>query len=310
MRTYRWFLPLLLLIIFFQSAAALGQKTDSLKSDSPGIHTGRLTALLTVESALYLGSMGGLYFAWYKDYPQSSFHFFNDNSEWMQLDKCAHATTAYYISRISHAAYRWAGVDKNHAIWIGGLWGFAYMLNIEILDGFSSEWGFSPGDLTANTTGCIIFMAQQFAWDEQRFVLKYGYHPTQYPQYRPDQLGDNLLMNMLKDYNGMTFWLSGNIHSFLPRGSKFPRWLNIAVGYGAEGMTGASSNATEYQGKPTPAFDRYRKFFLSADIDLTRIRTRSKVLSMIFNVIGFIKIPSPTLEYNTKGQFKFHPLFF
>ncbi|MDD4602807.1 MAG: DUF2279 domain-containing protein [Bacteroidales bacterium] len=300
----------ILLICFFSNQHGWCQKKDSLSSDSTPINKDRLTKVLAVEGAVYLGTLGGLYFAWYQNYPQSSFHLFNDNGEWMQMDKIAHTTTAYYISRIGYATYRWSGLKPKTSIWLGGALGFAYMLNIEILDGFSSEWGFSLGDLTANTLGCAIFIGQQLGWDEQRFVLKYSYHPTQYPPYRPDLLGDNIIQNLIKDYNGMTFWLSGNIHSFLPEESKFPRWLNIAFGYGAEGMTGAYGNTLDYKGNTIPELDRYRKFFFSIDVDLTRIRTRSKVLKGIFTVLSFIKIPAPAIEYNTLGQVKFHPFYF
>ena len=115
---------------------------------------------------------------------------------------------------------------------------------------------------------------------------------------------------MIKDYNGHSYWISGNISSFLPEGSKFPKWLNIAVGYGAEGMTGAFNNSLDQNGQPIPQFSRYRKFFLSVDIDLTRIPTKSKVLKGIFTVLSFIKIPAPALEYNTLGQLKFYPFYF
>lgn len=311
MKGNTWLISLLMLVLFQHNPKdATGQPSDTLASDTSQIRKGRLTGVLAVEGALYVGSLGLLYFAWYKDYPQTTFHIFNDNGEWMQLDKMAHTTTAYYISRIGHATYRWSGLDKNRSIWFGGLLGFAYMLNIEILDGFSAEWGFSLGDLAANTAGCAIFMAQQFAWDEQRMLLKYSYHPTQYPQYRPELLGDNLIQNMLKDYNGQTYWLSGNIHSFLREGSKFPRWLNVAIGYGAEGMTGANGDAGGTPSDQIPQFVQYRKFFLSVDVDLTRIPTRSKFLKGIFTILGFIKIPAPALEYNTLGQFKFHPFYF
>jgi hypothetical protein len=201
-------------------------------------------------------------------------------------------------------------VKEKSAAWYGGLLGFAYMFNIEILDGFSSEWGFSLGDFTANTLGSMIFIGQQLAWHEQRFSLKYSFHQTQYAQYRPDLMGDNLIQNMIKDYNGHSYWISGNISSFLPERSKFPKWFNIAVGYGAEGMTGAFGNSPDQAGHSIPQFPRYRKFFLSLDIDLTRIPTRSKVLKGIFTVLSFIKIPSPTLEYNTLGQFKVHALYY
>ena len=272
-------LILLLFLLSFISARFLyGQSSDSIKQDTSGIRTGRLTGVLVAQGTLYVASLSGLYFAWYKDYPQSTFHLFNDNGEWMQVDKCGHAITSYYISQIGYSTYRWSGMKEKPSAWFGGLLGFAYMLNIEILDGFSSEWGFSLGDFTANTMGSIIFIGQQLAWHEQRFSLKYSFHQTKFAQYRPDLMGDNLIQQMIKDYNGHSYWISGNISSFLSEGSKFPKWLNVAMGYGAEGMTGAFNNSVDQNGQPIPQFPRYRKFFLSIDIDLTRIPTKSKVL--------------------------------
>ncbi len=263
------------------------------------LHNGRLIGVLSAQGAIYFGSLAGLYFLWYKEYPQTNFHFFNDNSEWLQMDKMGHFLSSYYLSRIVYSSYRWAGVKENRSIVVGTLLSYAFMLNIEILDGFSAEWGFSLGDLAANTAGCLLFMGQQFGWHEQRFVLKYSYHPSKYPQYNPDLLGTNIVQNLVKDYNGMSIWLSGNIHSFLPRESKFPKWLNIAVGYGVEGV-----------GVNVPGFDRYRQFYLSLDVDLTRIPTKSKTLKAFFTLLNLIKIPFPALEYNTKGQFIFHPIYF
>jgi hypothetical protein len=115
---------------------------------------------------------------------------------------------------------------------------------------------------------------------------------------------------MLKDYNGQTCWLSGNISAFLPKTTKFPKWINIAFGYGAEGMTGAVTNPDSVNHQAIPHFDRYRQFYLSMDVDLTRIPTRSKALKAIFTIFSFIKIPFPAVEYNTLGQFKFHPFYF
>ena len=286
------------------------QSSDSLDPDTAVIHKGRLTGVLIAEGTLYVASITGLYFAWYKDYPQSSFHLFNDGGEWMQVDKCGHAITANYITRIGYSTYRWAGVKENKAAWFGGLLGFAYMLNIEILDGFSSEWGFSLGDLAANTLGTMIFIGQQLAWHEQRLSLKYSFHQTKYAPYNPNLMGDNLIQNMIKDYNGHSYWISGNIHSFLPSKSKFPKWLNIAVGYGAEGMTGAFGNTIIHNGQPVPEYPRYRRYFLSLDLDLTRIPTKSKLLRGIFTVLSFIKIPAPTLEYNSLGEFKLHAFYY
>ena len=270
----------------------------------------RLTAVIATGSALYVGSMIGLYSMWYKDYPQTTFHFINDNNEWLQMDKMGHIFTSYYLGRIGYESLRWSGVNEKKSIWYGGLLGFTFLMTVEIFDGFSAEWGATTGDIIANGFGAALFIGQQLAWSEQRFLIKFSFHQTEYPQYNPELLGKNLIQEIIKDYNGETFWLSGNIHSFLRKKSRFPKWLNVAFGYGAEGMTGATNNPTKYEGRPIPQFDRYRQFYFSLDVDYTRIKTRSKVLKVFFTVISFIKIPFPTLEYNTKDGLKFHYLYF
>jgi hypothetical protein len=72
-------------------------------------------------------------------------------------------------------------------------------------------------------------------------------------------------------------------------------------------MTGASSNTA---GPNIPPQERYRRFMLSVDVDLTRIPTHSKFLKGVFTVLSFIKIPSPAIEYNTLGNFRFYPLYY
>jgi hypothetical protein len=136
-------------------------------------------------------------------------------------------------------------------------------------------------------------------------MLKFSYMPSDYAQYRGDLLGENWMQRIIKDYNGQTYWLSGNIHSFIRKDTWFPRWLNVAVGYGANGMLGANSNPDGL-----PYFERYRQYYLSLDVDLTKIRTNSKFLKGVFTLFGFLKIPSPTLEYNSKDHFRFHLIYF
>ena len=142
-----------------------------------------------------------------------------------------------------------------------------------------------------------------------RILLKYSFHLTDYAQYNPELLGKGFVARLIKDYNGQTVWLSGNISSFLPEKSRFPKWLNFSIGYGAEGMTGAVNNPQFLDDQPIPYFNRYRQFYLAPDIDLTRIKTRNNTLNYVFKTFGFLKFPLPTIEINKKGM-KFHPLFF
>ncbi|MEO6903047.1 MAG: DUF2279 domain-containing protein [Bacteroidia bacterium] len=262
----------------------------------------RLITILATESALYTGSLIGLNQLWYKNYPRSSFHFFDDSKDWLQMDKVGHAITSYYIGKIGINLLDWTGMPHNKSIWYGGMLGFTYQTVIELLDGYSAEWGFSISDIGGNTAGSILLMGQELGWKEQRVVLKYSFHQTPFAKYRPNLLGHNLQENLIKDYNGQTYWLSINIASFFKKKVLFPKWLNVALGYGADGMIGGSKNPAMADANGSPIyFDRYRQFYLSLDIDLTRIKTKSKLVNTLFKTIGFIKIPAPALEFNKYG---------
>ena len=63
---------------------------------------------------------------------------------------------------------------------------------------------------------------------------KFSFHTTKYASLRPNVLGSSLSEEIFKDYNGQTYWLSVNLHSFF-KSSKLPKWLNLAAGYGADG---------------------------------------------------------------------------
>lgn len=265
----------------------------------------------------YSGAMLGLYHAWYKNYPQSNFHTFNDMPEWKGMDKIGHAYGVYAESLASMELWRWTGIDRKKRIWYGGLSGPVYHTVIEVLDGFSAEWGWSWGDVGANFIGSGMLIAQELAWDEQRIQFKFSYHNKHYKDptlnQRSDQLfGKNTGERFFKDYNGQTYWLSTNLRSFFPE-SKWPKWLNIAVGTGAEGMFGANEN----KGKDANGniifnrtdIKRYRQWYLSPDIDLSKIKTNKKGLKLALRLLNVVKIPMPALEY-ANGGFKVRAIGF
>ncbi|MEO7959982.1 MAG: DUF2279 domain-containing protein [Ginsengibacter sp.] len=277
----------------------------------------RVSAITAVNIAGYGGALAGLNAAWYAKQPRSGFHFFNDNAEWLQVDKTGHAYSAYSESRASMELWRWAGLPRNQRIWIGGLTGLGYQTVIEVLDGFADEYGFSVGDFAANLLGTGMFMAQEFAWDQQRVMLKFSFHKRNYGQadlnLRADKIyGKTEIERFLKDYNAQTYWLSANINSLVPD-INFPKWLSLAVGYGADGMFGARSNiAVDKTG--AVIFDRsdirrYRQWYLSPDIDLTKIKTNKKGLKVLFFVLSAVKFPAPTLEFSN-GNVKGHWIVF
>jgi uncharacterized protein YfiM (DUF2279 family) len=281
-------------------------------SQQDSLNPKRLQTVIGLETIGYAGAMAGMYALWYKDIPSSSFHTFNDNAEWLQMDKIGHGVTSYYVGKAGYEVLKWSGVSQKKSIWYGGTLGLFFLTSVEVFDGYSSAWGFSWGDVGVNAAGATFFIAQQLAWDEQRVLLKYSFHKSKYATLRPDLLGENLLQNALKDYNGQTYWLSANIKSFLKNENNFPAWLNVAVGYGAENMYGAHNNIWSEQGTIINrlSIKRIRQFYLAPDIDFTKIPVKSRLIKSFLLIANIIKFPAPTVEFNSLGKAKFHFLYF
>jgi hypothetical protein len=300
---------LLISVLFFSKAFAQ-QDTLHFFEPSPTFHKTRFYSSVSTLGAGAVGSLIMLNELWYKDYPRSSFHLFNDNNEWLQMDKIGHATTTYSVGYIVDHTLRWSGVERKKAIWYGGASGLAYLTVIELFDGFSDEWGFSVGDMLANIAGSAMYIGQEFAWKEQRIRLKFSAHLSPYAQYRPNVLGSNFGERILKDYNGQSYWLSANISSFLPEDSRFPKWLNVAFGYsGEEMLKGDERHYVVFKDGEFRNFNAYRQYFLSLDIDLTKIKTKNHFLKTLLGTFNYLKIPFPALEFSNRG-IKGHGLYY
>lgn len=253
--------------------------------------------------------------AWYKGYPRSSFHSFNDAKEWMQMDKTGHAWTAYNTARATTALWRWAGTKDKTAVLLGTGSSLLYLLSIEYLDGRSAEWGWSWADVAADLSGSLLFAVQQSGCKEQKLQLKFSSHKNNYePSLRArvnELYGKSLPERLLKDYNAQTYWLSFNLNAVLK--TNLPPWLNLSLGYGAQGMFGGYQNLA-YDKNGNVVFDRrdikrYRQWYLSPDIDLTKIRTNHKWLRSLLFALNAVKIPAPSLELSN-GKLKGNWLHF
>lgn len=295
---------LLIILIFITST---NQAQTSFLTPSDTLNKKRALGVFITEGVGATTSLLLLNEVWYKNYKSDHFHIFNDANEWLQMDKMGHATTSYYIGLTGINVLKWAGYSKKKASLLGGTLGLAYLTGVEILDGYSSGWGFSPSDMIANTSGTALVVGQSLLWDEQRIKMKFSFHSTNYPSYRPILLGSNFSQQLLKDYNGQTYWLSINIASFLNDQTKFPSWINIALGYGAEEMVSAEPNSDWCKENQSlcDQFNPYRQFYLSLDADLTKIKTKSKFIQTFTKTFGFIKIPAPTVIFQrSKVEFK------
>jgi hypothetical protein len=293
MAASRWLVALMLVPVL-----VAGQVVDPLPKE---INKKKLRAITLGGTVVYSLSLVGLSHLWYSDAESQSFRFFNDNEEWKQVDKFGHFFSSFYFSYGASKALQWSNVERRKSDLIGSIVGFGVMLPIEILDGFSDAYGASTGDLAANAAGSAFFLVQSRVWNEVRIHPKFSFHRTGYAELRSSLLGGDLTSEILKDYNGQTFWLSADMDKFI----KFPKWLNIAAGYGAEGMVHARDLQNVEAGYEKP----YRQYYLSIDFDLTSVKSRSKAINTLIFIANMIKIPAPALEFSKKGV-KFHSLYF
>lgn len=245
------------------------------------------------DLALGGGSVALLSAVWYKEYPKSKFHAFNDSNEWLYMDKFGHAYTAYKLSTINYAAWRWARMPKQKAALLSGGIAWTYQLSVEVLDGFSAEWGFSWADLTANTAGVGLFIGQQLGWDEQRFQLKFGYKPSPYAAVRPNTLGSNFSERLLKDYNAQSYWLCVAPGTFFKE-SKFPKWIQIGFGYSIDAKLNGDSNTYTDLNTGKTYFAK-QEYALSLDLDWSQLPIKRPWLKKLLKPLNAVKIPFPAV---------------
>jgi len=296
---------------------------------SDSLNPSRFRICLGAGAAIYSGASVGLYHAWYKDFELTRFHLFNDWNEWRHMDKAGHFFTTHMESNLVFQGALWTGMNRKKAAWAGFGVGMLLQSTIEVMDGFSAKWGFSLSDMGFNLLGGGLFLSQELFWEEQRFLAKTSYTEPKYsnePIFASSGTGTTTLAErarelygvsyaerFLKGYNGLTLWLSANPASFKQsKNSKWPVWLNIAAGYGAENLYGGFENKwgsdIGFFEADSQLHPRYSQYYLSLDVDFSRIPTRKPWLKTLFRTINWLKVPAPALEFQSRGKFKLHPL--
>ncbi len=255
----------------------------------------------------------GLYHAWYKEYNTGKFKLFNDAGEWRNMDKLGHLYNGFFQSDLIYQGARWTGMSKQTSIWTAMGVSMLFLSTIEVYDGHSRGWGFSWPDMAANVLGVGLFGVQQSIFNQQKLYLKFSAFPEHYPmdqtilERRQSLYGSNPLQRVLKDYNQQIYWMS-----FHPGKKICPLpWLNLAIGYGANGMLGGFENKWLDKNGNTVQLDpkqylRYSQYYLSLDLDLRKIPVKNPWLKNSLRILQIFKVPAPTIEVNSMGKLKAH----
>lgn len=254
----------------------------------------------SIMGVAYASSLVALNGVWYKEFPKSKFHFFNDGSNWMQMDKFGHGFSGYLLSQKAGDLYRWSGVKKSYP-WIGFGIGMSYLGTLEFMDAYNQGWGFSTYDVLANFSGGALYLSQELIFKKQLVLPKFSFFPSKYAAYRPNVLGKNFPEQLLKDYNGQTYWFSFPIGGFVPSLKKM-NWLCLSLGYSVDQKLVGDQDAYL-------DFRAARQFLVSLDIDLTRLPIKNPTLKKVLAQLNMIKIPFSALMIQ-QGNFSFKPISF
>jgi hypothetical protein len=185
-----------------------------------------------------------LSWAWYRHQKRSTFHFFNDNAEWQQMDKFGHFLTAFHISKGAYHSLLAVEQAPQKALQYGGWTGGVLMTPIEVLDGFSDGYGASWGDELANFLGSAFFIWQQKQFGKIIMQPRFHFQSTSFAALRPSLLGKDWTEQWLKDYNGQTYWLAVDLADLTAIAPEYnnplldflSQYCLLGIGYSAKNM--------------------------------------------------------------------------
>lgn len=193
--------------------------------DCPGARGLRLAGIAGAYLVAEAGGIALRHHDWWTT-PTTSFYLTWDQSPSGGQDRLLHAAIGYHTSQLGATAFRWACVGPVAAAWLGFGLGLAVGLPKEVGDGLHQSKGFSVPDILWTALGSAV-PAWQRTWAPGRaFSLKVNYWPS--AEYRNRQ---GTQPQLESDYAGQRYFLAV-APGELGRGSRWPRWLGLALGHG------------------------------------------------------------------------------
>ena len=295
----RFFIIYLLYTYSFTYSQNFENKYNFLEP-SDSLIKSRQASLLIMHSALIGSNVFLLNQYYYKDKSKIELHFKKDLNGSGMIDKYSHGLFSYQFTRLSNESFKWSGTDYKTSLIYSNVFGVTMLTIKEFLDGVTEDSGWSWYDFSSNFIGAGLYTGQELLWKKQRIQPKFSYNESKINNYLTESSYDTS-ERFLKNYEAHTYWLSFNINSFL-KTEYIPNWLNFSLGYSVNGFLKPKDQSI--------INEKYKSYYISIDIDLTEIKTRSHFLKTIFSILNMIKIPAPTLQFSTNKTSKAYLFYF
>ncbi len=216
--------------------------------------------------------------AWWQN-QSSTFKIMNDWEYALWIDKMGHFYATHLIAHGLSAGLEAANLDLEQSAIYGSLGAFAFELFIEIEDGFGPDWGFSPGDFTADFLGAAFSLGQYYYPSLKNIQPRVSYYPSKElleGRHKGNLIGD--------DYAGQKYWLAFRMKELLPESISeyWPSFLMLSVGMGISNWNGFGEGNQD--------------IYIAFDFDAETIPLYGKTWQFIKNTLNYIHFPMPGIR--------------
>jgi hypothetical protein len=268
-------LALGLLFHFQISAQILYNYTESDSSRIDGLKLG-IIAGVTLGAFTYIHAIQN--HIWWKG-EKSKFHF-EWNNDWkysLGADKVGHFFFSYAIADIYYQTLKYSGIGHKDSRLYSTILSAAYQTYTEIKDGFSKKWGFSWGDLGANTLGTLYPLLQDQCDFLQNVNFKISFEKSQ----RFEAGSHNYVFD---DYESTYHWMTINLSNLFSDEYQnfFTRFINLSIGHSVKGLDNSESANHE--------------FFVGIDWNIESLPGDSDILKLLKSIFNKYHLPAPAVK--------------
>jgi Predicted periplasmic lipoprotein (DUF2279) len=251
--------------------------------EAPQAQLRRRTTTAITTGAIGLAAYG--YSKWWRDgftrdFRTANEDWFGPGTESGGTDKLGHAFSNYVGTRLLTWSFAAMGHDREFAPKLGFTTAVAAFTAVELVDGFSRQWRFSPEDALMNVAGAGFgYLVEKYPSLDQLIDFRLLYHKSKGGQWDP-----------LGDYSGQTYLFtlkSRGIPSL--RDQRLLRYLELGVGYRAHGFESTNGSVGE----------RGRDLYYGVALNLAEIlrdtvfrdRPSSRTQRVTDGVLEFVQVP-------------------
>jgi hypothetical protein len=217
---------------------------------------------------------------------------FGEDSPNGGADKLGHGFSFYLSTRLLSKGFQWAGHDSRKAAQLAGLTSAALSIGVEIMDGFTNQYGFSPEDVAMNLLGigAGVFLESHPKLD-RLFDIRVQYWPSDDARRLNDY-------DPVADYSGQTYLLVTKASGIpMLNKNKYLRYLEFDFGYGTRGYQPTDGTGTQ---------PKERNIYYGISVNLSQLlndtilKSNTTTRKITNSVLEYVQVPGTALLFKHK----------